>query len=75
MTAELRDVAVSGVVGNISFDCYEGSHVFFNNGEHDYFSEWNDLTAEQQQKFIEMKKLLSTTMNTVNAEVAAAILN
>ncbi len=72
MTAEVRDVAVSGVKA-ISFDCYEGSYVFFDNGKRNFYKEWNELTPTQQQAFIKTRNTLEAAVNNANRELTATL--
>ena len=60
---------------NRSFECCEGSHVFFSNGNgDDFYSEWADLTIELQNKFMKLKQTVNNTVNAVHLELSQVLL-
>ncbi len=67
-------VSAKGVSGrSSSFECCEGSHVFFESGSINYFREWEALSEELKAKFTALRDALSDRVNTVNSELSQVL--
>ncbi len=69
-------VVVRDCSNNAVFDfaCVEGSHVFFDGGNgEDFFSEWEDLSEAQREKFLALRDMLSNSLNTINSELSQVL--
>jgi len=48
----------------IDFEIAKDSHVYFNNGTIDYYREWEELPAQDGEKFLKIADLVYQTLNT-----------
>jgi thiamine kinase-like enzyme len=47
----------------IDFEIAKDSHVYFNNGVIDFYREWEELPAQNGEKFLKIAELLYQTLN------------
>jgi len=47
----------------IDFEIAKGSHVYFNNGVVDFYQEWEELPAQDREKFLKIAELVYQTLN------------
>jgi hypothetical protein len=54
----------------VDFEIAQDSHVYFNNGTVDFYSEWEDIPVEDREKFMKISGLLYQTLNTELSKLA-----
>jgi hypothetical protein len=48
----------------IDFEIAKDSHIYFNNGNVDFYREWEDLPVANQEKFLKIANLIYQALNT-----------
>jgi hypothetical protein len=48
----------------IDFEVEKDSHVYFNNGIIDFYREWEELPAQDRERFLKIAELVYQTLNT-----------
>jgi thiamine kinase-like enzyme len=54
----------------IDFEIAKDSHVYFNNGVVDYYREWEEITAQNREKFLKIAELMYQTLDTELTKLA-----
>jgi hypothetical protein len=54
----------------IDFEIAKDSHVYFNNGVVDFYREWEEITAQDREKFLKIAELMYQTLNTELTKLA-----
>jgi thiamine kinase-like enzyme len=47
----------------IDFEIAKNSHVYFNNGTVDFYREWEEITAQDREKFLKIAELMYQTLH------------
>ena len=47
----------------IDFEVAQDSHVYFNNGAVDFYREWEELPAQDRERFLTIGELVYQTLN------------
>jgi hypothetical protein len=47
----------------IDLEIAKDSHVYFNNGIVDFYREWEEITAQDREKFLKIAELMYQTLN------------
>ena len=47
----------------IDFEIAKDSHVYFNNGTVDFYREWEEITAQDREKFLKIAELMYQTLH------------
>jgi hypothetical protein len=47
----------------IDFEIAKDSHVYFNNGVVDFYREWEEIAAQDREKFLKIAELMYQTLN------------